>query len=56
MEKKIADMTKKDSKETSKLEKHELVVKALTRKVLSLENESKEIKTEEEGRREEILE
>ena len=41
LEKKIADMTKKDSKETSQLEKLEMVVKALTRKVLSLENETR---------------
>ena len=56
LEKKIADMTNKYIKETSKLEKLEIVVKALTRKVLCLENEIKEMKTEEEGRREEILE
>ena len=49
-------MTKKDSKETSQLEKLEVVMKALTRKVLSLENQLNKIKTEEEGRGEEILE
>ena len=56
LKKNIADMTNKDSKETSQLEKLEIVVKALTRKVLSLENEIKDIKTEEKGRREEVLE
>ena len=56
LEKNIADMTHIDSKETSHLEKMEIVVKALTRKVLSLENEMKDIKTGEKCRREEILE
>ena len=56
LEKTIADMTNKDSKETSQLEKLEIVVTALTRKVLRLENEIKEIKTEKEGRRQKIME
>ena len=41
LEKKVVDMARKES---SRLEKLEIVVKALRRKVLSLENELEEIK------------
>ena len=46
LEKNVADMA---SKENSRLDKLEIVVKALTRKVLSFESELEEIKKEEEG-------
>ena len=48
LENKIAAMINKDSNENSRFEKLEIVIKAMTRKVLSLENEIEKMKTKEE--------
>ena len=53
LEKKVAG---RENNETSRLEKLEIMVRALTRKVLSLENEIEEIKIKEEDYGEKTVE